>query len=58
MRTQLHDQTVPQQQATLVQLTTQNLAVITANKMARSSRRMARLMPRCLNQEDIVQDHA
>ena len=58
VRTQLHHQTVPQQRATLVQLATQNLAVVTANKMARSSRRMARLMPRCLNQEDIVQDHA
>ena len=58
VREHLFHQPAEVRSATLLQLATQNLAAITPNKMVRSTRRMGRLMPRLLHQEDISQNHA
>ena len=58
VRVNLHQLAAAQRNATLVQLAEQNLAAITNNKMRRCTRRMGRLMGRCLAREDILQNHA
>lgn len=57
IREQLHNYTGQQRNLTLLQLASQNMSAITANKMGRSSRRMGRLMPRLINREDVLQNH-
>ena len=58
VRPQLLEQEYQQRLATLVQLGEQNLHVITLPKVVRWYRKTLTYMGRCLQLEDIVQDHA
>jgi len=58
VREDFHQQPAAERSATMLQLAQQNLASITANKIARSTRKMAGVMPRLIHREDILQDHA